>query len=147
MDAGLLGFLQWRMARGSDSAPISTREPRGWSGYRRAVARNSRHARLPTRPLEAYRVYMPMVKQQWTADELLSLPDDGNRYEIIDGELFVTPTPAWRHQDAVGELLALLRDYVRREGVGHAIAADRRSRRANLRALDAGRCASGDSRR
>ena len=64
-----------------------------------------------------------MVKRQWTADDLLSLPDDGSRYEIIDGELFMTPAPAWRHQDAVGELFALLRDYVRREGVGHAIAA------------------------
>ena len=29
------------------------------------------------------------------------LPDDGNRYEVIDGELFVTPAPSLRHQEAV----------------------------------------------
>ena len=68
-------------------------------------------------------MYMPMVKRQWTADDLMSLPDDGNRYEIIDGDLFMTPAPAWRHQDAVGELFVLLREYVRREGVGHAVVA------------------------
>ena len=45
-------------------------------------------------------MYMPMVKRQWSADELRSLPDDGNRCEIIDGKLFVTPASAWRHQDA-----------------------------------------------
>lgn len=68
-------------------------------------------------------MYMPMVKRQWSADELRSLPDDGNRYEIIDGELFMTPAPAWRHQDAVGELFALLREYLRRVGIGHAVVA------------------------
>ena len=73
--------------------------------------------------MEDYPVYMPMVKRQWTADNLMSLPDDGNRYEIIDGDLFMTPAPAWRHQDAVGELFVLLREYVRREGVGHAVVA------------------------
>ena len=73
--------------------------------------------------MEDYPVYMPMVKRQWTADDLMSLPDDGNRYEIIDGDLFMTPAPAWRHQDAVGELFVLLREYVRREGVGHAVVA------------------------
>jgi len=34
----------------------------------------------------------------WTVDELDQLPDDGNRYEIVDGELFVTPAPSRRHQ-------------------------------------------------
>jgi hypothetical protein len=31
--------------------------------------------------------------KEWTYEMLESLPDDGNRYEIIDGELFVTPHP------------------------------------------------------
>jgi hypothetical protein len=31
-------------------------------------------------------------------DDFWSLPDDGNRYEIIDGKLYVTPAPATRHQ-------------------------------------------------
>ena len=81
------------------------------------------HACLPTRLTEEYPVHMPMVTRQWSAEELRALPDDGNRYEIVDGELFVTPAPAWQHQDAVGELFALLRDYLRRVGVGHAVMA------------------------
>jgi len=32
---------------------------------------------------------------EWTVEEMWALlPDDGNRYEVIDGELFVTPDPA-----------------------------------------------------
>ena len=38
---------------------------------------------------------MPVLKRDWTADDLEDLPDDGNRYEIIDGELLV-PDPASR---------------------------------------------------
>ena len=41
---------------------------------------------------------MPNLKRQWTVAERDKLPDDGNRYEVIDGELFVTSAPAWRHQ-------------------------------------------------
>lgn len=68
-------------------------------------------------------MHMPMVTRQWTANDLASLPDDGNRYELIDGDLFVTPAPTWCHQDAVGELFVILREYVRRERVGHAVMA------------------------
>jgi Uma2 family endonuclease len=34
----------------------------------------------------------------WTLDDLALLPDDGRRYEIVDGSLHVTPAPAYRHQ-------------------------------------------------
>ena len=33
-----------------------------------------------------------------TYDNLLDMPDDGQRYEIIGGELFVNPPPTWGHQ-------------------------------------------------
>jgi Uma2 family endonuclease len=52
----------------------------------------------------------------WTVDMLAALPDDGNRYEIIDGELLVTPSPVRLHQRAVGELLTALRTYVKSIG-------------------------------
>lgn len=64
-------------------------------------------------------MHMPMLKRQWTVDDLQDLPDDGNRYEIIDGELFVTPAPSLRHQEAIARLYLILHDYLERERVGH----------------------------
>jgi Uma2 family endonuclease len=63
---------------------------------------------------------MPAVKRRWTVADLLDLPDDGNRYEVIDGELFVNPAPAWKHQAAVSRLYRLMADYLDRERIGHA---------------------------
>ncbi|MEQ4208689.1 Uma2 family endonuclease [Actinopolymorpha sp. B17G11] len=45
----------------------------------------------------------------WTEDDLAALPDDGHRYEIIDGSLVVSPPPTSRHQSIVGNILAVLR--------------------------------------
>jgi Uma2 family endonuclease len=49
----------------------------------------------------------------WTVDMLETLPDDGKRYEIIDGELFVTPAPGYPHQRTLRELLRHLDAYLR----------------------------------
>ena len=43
-----------------------------------------------------------------TYDDLLEVPDDGHRYEIVDGSLLVTPSPGYQHQFSVTELLVLL---------------------------------------
>jgi len=48
----------------------------------------------------------------WTVDDLDLLPDDGNRYEIIDGELFVTPAPIYMHQRAQMQLISRMLGYV-----------------------------------
>ncbi|MEO7966340.1 MAG: Uma2 family endonuclease [Gemmatimonadaceae bacterium] len=53
-------------------------------------------------------------RRDWTVDEVRALPKDGNRYEVIDGELFVTPAPSWLHQRAAIELLFLVRPYAGR---------------------------------
>lgn len=42
-----------------------------------------------------------------------ALPDDGNRYEVVEGELLVSPTPSLLHQSAVLQLAALLLPYAR----------------------------------
>jgi hypothetical protein len=66
-------------------------------------------------------MHMPATRRQWTAAAVRGLPDDGNRYELIDGELLVTPAPRWSHQEAVGELYYRLRRYLDREGIGHVM--------------------------
>lgn len=57
-------------------------------------------------------------EQEWTADRALALPNDGNRYEVLDGELFVTPAPIWRHQTAVALLFAPLLAYALERKIG-----------------------------
>ncbi len=63
---------------------------------------------------------MPQVAHVWTPDEVRALPDDGHRYEVVRGELLVTPAPSFLHQEAVGRLYRLLSDYTERTAVGHA---------------------------
>lgn len=46
-----------------------------------------------------------------TRADLDTMPDDGHRYELIDGVLVVTPAPRWPHQEIVGELYLLLRQH------------------------------------
>ncbi len=48
-----------------------------------------------------------------TIEELLALPDDGMRHELLDGAHVVTPAPQYLHQKAVGELDFLLRSVLR----------------------------------
>jgi Uma2 family endonuclease len=57
----------------------------------------------------------------WTAEMVRTLPDDGSRYEIVDGELLVTPAPVRRHQRMVGQLFRLLADYLEQGGLGEAL--------------------------
>ncbi len=44
------------------------------------------------------------VRRKWTYDDLLELPEDGKRHEIIDGEHFVMSSPVRRHQAILGRL-------------------------------------------
>ena len=46
-----------------------------------------------------------------TYDDYVNLPDDGKRYEIIDGVLYVNPSPNTKHQRVLGNLYAALRSY------------------------------------
>ncbi|GAC1459017.1 MAG: Uma2 family endonuclease [Chamaesiphon sp.] len=60
---------------------------------------------------------------RWTASDLELLPESSNRYEIIDGELFVTRAPHWGHQNASGNAYAELRDWSLSTGLGKAVQA------------------------
>ncbi|MGI8547685.1 MAG: Uma2 family endonuclease, partial [Gemmatimonadaceae bacterium] len=56
------------------------------------------------------------------AEDVLALPDDGKRHEVIDGELFVTPAPTTRHHRLVREFYRSLMDYLRDHPIGEVLA-------------------------
>jgi Uma2 family endonuclease len=58
----------------------------------------------------------------YTAQMVRALPEDGNRYETVRGELLVTPAPRIWHEEIVARLFVELREYVRAEPVGHVFA-------------------------
>ena len=64
-------------------------------------------------------------KKRWTAREVRQLIEDSPlstpRYELVDGELLVTPSPPYRHQETVALLLVALRLYLEREPIGNAL--------------------------
>ena len=66
---------------------------------------------------------MPEITGGWNVAMLDAVPDDGLRREIIDGTLYVTPAPSWRHQDVVGSMFTSLRAYLRAHPVGHVVVA------------------------
>ena len=55
---------------------------------------------------------MPDAVRRYTVAEVLEFPSDGNRYELVDGELLVTPAPRFRHQRVVGRIHHALFDYL-----------------------------------
>lgn len=57
----------------------------------------------------------------YTADMVRALPEDGNRYEVVYGELLVTPVPRVWHEELFARLFVALREYVAREPVGHVM--------------------------
>ena len=61
---------------------------------------------------------MAATTKLWTLEEMYSLPDDGNKYELIDGELFVTPVPAPAHEEILARLSAILLGYVTEHRLG-----------------------------
>ena len=61
---------------------------------------------------------MPNPARQWTRAEVLALPDDRNRYELVDGELLVSPSPRAHHQFGVLELFRIVDPYVRAQRFG-----------------------------
>jgi Uma2 family endonuclease len=46
----------------------------------------------------------------------VALPDDGRRYEIIEGELYEMPAPNWAHATVIANLIAMLIPIVARLG-------------------------------
>jgi Uma2 family endonuclease len=63
--------------------------------------------------------HVPGPKQgEWTYSHYAVLPDDGQRYEIIDGVLYMTPVPSRGHQRAANRLSTYLTMHVEFTGLG-----------------------------
>jgi Uma2 family endonuclease len=54
----------------------------------------------------------------WTFEDYLRLPDDGQRYEVLRGSLYVTPAPAYDHQFPVTKLTSFLDVFVTKRDLG-----------------------------
>ncbi|HEX3927896.1 MAG TPA: Uma2 family endonuclease [Gemmatimonadales bacterium] len=57
------------------------------------------------------------LTRHFTAEDVRGLPDDGNRYETVHGELLVTPAPGGFHQLIVTDLLLTLGTYLKANGI------------------------------
>ena len=64
-----------------------------------------------------------IVQGEWTYDDYLALPDDGNRYEIIAGVLYMVNAPNLDHQFVVFELSRQLGNFVLEHKLGYVLIA------------------------
>jgi Uma2 family endonuclease len=72
------------------------------------------NAPLQFPPSRAYGMGMAeLLDSDWTAERWRALPEDGRRIEVLDGELWVTPSPTSRHNAVAEELYDVLRPWAR----------------------------------
>lgn len=64
-----------------------------------------------------------MAQRLLTFDDLAAMPDDGKRREILDGELYVTPSPFVRHQRLVLRLAVAFDAHIAAHGGGEVLIA------------------------
>jgi Uma2 family endonuclease len=58
---------------------------------------------------------------RWTSTDLELLPDNSNRYEIVNGELYVTRAPHNKHQDTCGNFHYELKSWSKVSGLGYTV--------------------------
>src|SRR5947207_14395261 len=90
-------------------APACNRQVTTFHGALRSLA----HA-LVLQSGEDGTVAVAIKTKTWTLEEVHSLPDDGNKYELVRGELFVTPPPNEQHESIAAKLNRILDPYVAR---------------------------------
>ena len=66
---------------------------------------------------------MSAVDVKFTYEDLRSTPDDGNRYELFEGDLIVSPAPSFAHQRIVARLFYLLSKHVIEGHLGEVVTA------------------------
>lgn len=63
------------------------------------------------------------IDRPYTVEDLANIPDDGRRYEVIGGELVVSPAPTTKHQRVSIRLSRIFADHLDRSGNGEVFAA------------------------
>ncbi len=76
------------------------------------------HAHRAARIGENRIMLMAQATKEWTRGDLARLPDDGNKYEVVLGELFVTPAPRLPHQELIAALGWALMPFVESSHIG-----------------------------
>jgi len=91
----------------------------------RVIVQRSRSAQLLLGVLrynrlvaEARTMHPTSERVKLTYEDLLALPDDGMRHELIDGEHYVTPSPASAHQLILGNLYYVIRSHLEHRRLG-----------------------------
>ena len=94
---------------------------------RRHKARETRTAYSKSRPPRRAKSSAAALASEhpeqgkWTYDDWARLPDDGTRYEVIDGELYMTPPPSVSHQFTIANLLDAMSTFVRTRQLGFVL--------------------------
>lgn len=77
-----------------------------------------------TNGIDQHEVKFQFPRQgEWTYEHWLQFPNDGWKYEILDGVLYMSPPPTINHQDVSGELFARMRIFARAHKVGTVLEA------------------------
>lgn len=66
---------------------------------------------------------MAGARVRFKADDIWDAPDDQYRYEVIDGDLYMTPAPGWGHQLGLMKLSLLVGNWVYGQGLGYVVQA------------------------
>jgi Uma2 family endonuclease len=66
---------------------------------------------------------MSTVAKRWTYDDLAAMPEDNVIREILDGELFVSPSPFTKHQRIVRRLVLAIGNYLEAHPIGEVFVA------------------------
>lgn len=64
---------------------------------------------------------MPLPLPTYTTDDLRAFPDDGQRYELLEGVLLVTPAPGSAHQVVLARLLSEVTRFLESSGAAFAV--------------------------
>lgn len=72
----------------------------------------------PPRKATQDKGWYPPPQGKWTYADYLYLPDDNMRYEIIGGNLYMSPAPHPNHQFVLGELFATFQEHVKKNQLG-----------------------------